>query len=145
MKKRLEPTQFDTLERHFSDLVRKITSGHPSGSPDKWPRVRKTIHFHDGTTMTVMEHIDKKTGAIKTYQYDWEYAKDRFVKWHNEPHDHKSHQTITEPHHIHFEGMLLTDKERSPNFGHHDLTTILESIRIRNRTFPPASSPPPYH
>lgn len=139
MKTRLTPTNFDTLQTQFPDLIRRVANGHPSGLPNRWPHIRMTIYFHDGSVMTVTETLDQTTHTIRTYQYDWEYTKDHFVKWHNEPHANKSHQTTTEPHHMHIEGMLYTSKERFPNYSHHDLTTILETIRVRNRTSP--SSP----
>ncbi|WP_369011139.1 DUF6516 family protein [Paenibacillus sp. MER TA 81-3] len=50
----------------------------------------------DGTYMTVFEFNETKTGKKKKYQYDWEYQRGKLWKWHNEPHSHKQHQTVTD-------------------------------------------------
>lgn len=133
MKRRnddLYGTNFEFLKRSFSDLIHEIEDGFFGEEPSMGPIVRKTIKFRDGTFMSVFELIDTRTGKKKKYQYDWEYQRGKMWKWHNEPHDLKRHRTATEPDHVHHKPIGVFEERRYPNYGHHDLYTILESIQM---------------
>jgi len=121
-------TNFEFLKRSFPDLIVSIEDGFFGEEPSSGSFVRKTIQFVDSTYMTVFELIDNKTGRKKKYQYDWEYQRGNQWKWHNEPHEQKRHQTTTEPDHMHHKPVGVTEERRYPNFGHHDLFTIMETI-----------------
>lgn len=124
----LHGTNFEFLKRAFPDLIESIEDGFFGDDLSKGPVVRKTIKFLDGSFMTVFELIETRTGKKLKYQYDWEYQRGKLWKWHNEPHNQKQHQTITEPDHIHHKPVGTYEERRYPNFGHHDLYTIFESI-----------------
>jgi hypothetical protein len=133
MKRRnddLYGTNFEFLKRSFPNLIASIEDGFFGEEPSKWPIVRKTIEFVDGTYMTVFELLDAKTQKKKKYQYDWEYQRGKLWKWHNEPHEHKQQQMVTEPDHMHHKPIRTHEEMRYPNFGHHDLYTIMESIHM---------------
>ncbi|MGG1518218.1 DUF6516 family protein [Paenibacillus oryzisoli] len=121
-------TNFDFLKRAFPDLIDSIEDGFFGEEPSKGPFVRKTIKFVDGTYMTAFELIETRTGRKKKYQYDWEYQRGKLWKWHNEPHDQKLHQTETEPDHMHHKPVGMHEERKYPNFGHHDLYTIMETV-----------------
>lgn len=125
-------TNFDFLKRAFPDLIHSIEDGFFGEEPSKGPFVRKTIKFIDGTYMTVLELIEIKTGEKRKYQYDWEYQRGKLWKWHNEPHDQERQQTITELDHMHHKPVGMHEERRYPNFGHHDLYTIMETIHMIN-------------
>ncbi|MFC3771107.1 DUF6516 family protein [Paenibacillus sp. GCM10012303] len=126
----LHGTNFELLKRAFPDLIDSIEDGFFGEEPSKGPLVRKTIKFVDGSYMTVFELIESRTGRKKKYQYDWEYQRGNLWKWHNEPHEQKQHQTVTEPDHMHHNPIGMYNERRFPNFGHHDLYTIMETILI---------------
>ncbi|RRJ63119.1 hypothetical protein EHV15_09405 [Paenibacillus oralis] len=131
MKRRIDGlfgTNFEFLKRSFPDLIESVEDGFFGEDLSKGPFVRKTIKFVDGTYMTVFELIDTKTGKKRKYQYDWEYQRGHMWKWHNEPHEQKQHQTATEPDHMHHKPVGMDDERRYPNYGHHDLFTIMEAI-----------------
>jgi|GEM_PF-1746187 len=121
-------TNFDILKRSFPDLIVSIEDGFFGEEPSRGAIVRKTIKFVDCTYMTVFELVDTKTGKKKKYQYDWEYQRGNLWKWHNEPHEQKRHQTATEPDHMHHKPVGVTNERRLPNYGHHNLYTIMETI-----------------
>lgn len=123
-------TNFVFLKRSFPDLIESIEDGFFGEEPSRGPIVRKTIKFVDGSYMTVFELLDTKTGIKKKYQYDWGYQRGQLWKWHNEPHEHKQQQTVTEPDHMHHKPFGRNEERRYPNFGHHDLYTIAETIQI---------------
>lgn len=133
MKRRnddLHGTNFDFLKRSFPDLIESIEDGFFGEDPSRGPVVRKTIKLIDGSFMTAFELIDTRTRKKKKYQYDWEYQRGKLWKWHNEPHEQKKQQTVTEPDHMHHRPVGTHEEQRYPNYGHHDLYTIMETIHM---------------
>lgn len=129
--KTVTPTNFEWVRHHFPCIIQTIEEGQPGRkSLPGWPKVYKTITLVDGTKLIVHELIDRQTNTILLYQYDWEYKKGFFWKWHNETHLNPKHQTATEPHHMHHQGPSITSHARLPNWRHHDLIAVLETIRI---------------
>ncbi|AOZ93285.1 toxin-antitoxin system TumE family protein [Paenibacillus crassostreae] len=123
-------TNFEFLKLSFPDLIDSIEDGFFGYDPSKGPFVRKTIKFVDGTFMTAFELIEMGTGKKRKYQYDWEYQCGKMWKWHNEPHNEKQHQTVSEPDHMHHRPIGMDEERRYPNYGHHDLYTIMETVFI---------------
>ena len=121
-------TNFVFLKQAFPDLIDSIEDGFFGDEHSEGPFIRKTIKFIDETYMTVFELVETRTGKKRKYQYDWEYQRGKLWKWHNEPHDQKQHQTVSEPDHMHHKPLGIGEEWRYPNFGHHDLFTIMEAV-----------------
>lgn len=84
MKRRnddLYGTNLEFLKRSFPDLIVSIEDGFFGEELSKWPFVRRTIEFVDGTYMTAFELLDAKTRKKRKYQYDWEYQRGKLWKW----------------------------------------------------------------
>ncbi|WP_257444734.1 DUF6516 family protein [Paenibacillus soyae] len=86
------------------------------------------------STLTVEEHYHWEDGPkhVKRYNYDWQYSRNKQWKWHNEEKT-KNKGIIekiedTKPHHQHDESLHY--KVYLPNYRHHDLIAVLESIRM---------------
>lgn len=112
----LHATNFDFLKSAFPDLIDSVEDGFFGEEPSKGPFVRKTIKLVDETYMTVFELIETRTGKKKKYQYDWEYQRGKLWKWHNEPHDQKLYQTITEPDHMHHKPVRIHEEPKVSQF-----------------------------
>ena len=127
----LFPSNFERIEKTFSDMIIHIRDTDRSGTPST-ARIRKKAYtLLDKSKLYITEYVDKSYGKLEKYYYEWVDMNGRdLMRFHSETHERKEDQTVTEPYHIHTEEGLNQFKKRLPNFNNRTLFEIFESIRI---------------
>jgi hypothetical protein len=121
------PSMLVVLSREFSDIIMHIEDGWYDGEEiGGHDELKSTIHLVDGSRIFVYELFFPTTRKKRKHQYDWEYKREHFYKFHSEWHAEKL--TKTDPYHIHHQG--ITQKSRTEWVGDHTLYGVLQHIRL---------------
>ncbi|MCQ6561774.1 hypothetical protein [Paenibacillus mendelii] len=132
---RMPETDFTYLAKQFGDIIDgEIKAGNSDGT-DGWPQVRKTISLqHSLGKLEICEYVDRKSGTISKFEYNWSYLPDRQWKFHYDTYHPKRYWTETIHYHQHDEPTPNKyEHERIANFRMRDLLHIMETIRLIER------------
>lgn len=128
-------TDFNYLAKQFADIIDgEIKAGNSEGN-DGWPQVRKMINLKDGLgKLEICEYIDKKSGTISKFEYNWSYLPGHQWKFHYDTYHPKKYWTDTIHYHQHDEPTPnKSEHDRIANFRMRDLLHIMETIRLIER------------